>query len=89
MSTGRCLCGDIRLETSASPAWVAYCHCASCRRHTASPVACFVNMPLTAVRFSGERARYVSTPGVTPCSGCPGVLECSLRKLRNSDIGKS
>ena len=72
MSTGRCLCGDIRFETSASPAWVAYCHCASCRRHTASPVACFVNLPLTAVRFSGERARYVSTPGVTRshCARC-------------------
>jgi hypothetical protein len=72
MSTGRCLCGDIRFETYATPAWIAYCHCASCRRHTASPVACFVNVPVAAVRFSGERARYVSSPGVTRshCARC-------------------
>lgn len=72
MSTGRCLCGAIRFETRATPAWIAYCHCASCRRHTASPVACFVNMPLASVQFSGERTRYCSSPGVTRshCARC-------------------
>ena len=72
MHTGRCLCGDIRFETDATPAWVAYCHCASCRRHTASPVACFVNVPLASVRLSGERSRYASSPGVTRshCARC-------------------
>lgn len=82
MSTGRCLCGDIRFETSAPPSWVAYCHCASCRRHTASPVACFVNLPLAAVRFGGERARYLSTPGVTRshCARCGTPIAYETQK---------
>ncbi len=28
----------------------------------------------------------VSTPGVTPTSGCPGVFECIWRKARRSSI---
>ena len=69
---GHCLCGQLRFEAQGSPRWVAYCHCASCRRHTASPVACFVNFRLDAVHFSGERALYQSSPGVTRshCANC-------------------
>ena len=70
--SGHCLCGQLRFEATGSPRWVAYCHCASCRRHTASPVACFVNFPLADVRFEGERALYTSSPGVTRshCANC-------------------
>ena len=61
MASGHCLCRQFTFETDGEPRWVAYCHCASCRRHTASPV-----------RFSGERATYASSPGVTRsfCSTC-------------------
>ena len=31
----------------------------------------------------------VSTPGVTPTSGWPGVCECSVRKRRSSSIDSS
>ncbi|MBK6288984.1 MAG: GFA family protein [Gammaproteobacteria bacterium] len=56
MHEGFCLCGQLRFRAEGDPRWVAHCHCASCRRHTASPVACFVNFRLEQLRFSGERA---------------------------------
>ena len=72
MHTGHCLCGQIRFKARGEPQWVCYCHCASCRRHTASPVTCFVNFKLHQVGFSGERTLYASSPGVTRshCAVC-------------------
>ena len=72
MASGHCLCGQVTFETEGDPRWVVYCHCASCRRHTASPVTCFVNWNLTRVRFSGERSIYASSPGVSRsfCATC-------------------
>jgi hypothetical protein len=72
MATGHCLCGQLRFETRGEAHWVAYCHCASCRRHAGSPVTCFVNFATDAVVFEGARARYESSPGVTRshCARC-------------------
>lgn len=72
MAAGHCLCGQLRFVAAGEPKWVVYCHCASCRRHTGSPVACFVNFLLAQVTFSGERARYTSSPGVmrSHCATC-------------------
>lgn len=72
MASGHCLCGQLRFVATGEPQWVAYCHCASCRRHTASPVACFVNYPLGRVSFDGVRTSFVSSPGVTRshCAVC-------------------
>jgi len=72
MATGHCLCGAVTFEAIGEPRWIAYCHCASCRRHTGSPVTCFVNFPLDAVRFDGVPAQYASSPGVTRrfCGRC-------------------
>ncbi len=53
MASGHCLCGRIRFVADGEPQWVAYCHCGFCRRHTASPVACFVNFALDRVHFEG------------------------------------
>lgn len=72
MYRGHCLCGQLSFEANGEPRWVAYCHCASCRRHTGSPVTCFVNFKSKEIRFSGERRLYVSSPGVTRshCATC-------------------
>ncbi len=69
---GHCLCGAVRFAAGGEPRWVAYCHCASCRRHTGSPVTCFVNFPKDSVRFEHDPATYQSSPGVTRsfCSRC-------------------
>lgn len=65
MHKGHCLCGQLRFEARGEPQWVCYCHCASCRRHTASPVTCFVNFKVNEVTFSGARTLYTSSAGVT------------------------
>lgn len=72
MYEGHCLCGQLRFRVEGTPKWVAYCHCASCRRHTASPVGCFVNFRREQVVFSGERSCFASSPGVTRshCARC-------------------
>jgi hypothetical protein len=72
MASGHCLCGQLVFEAEGAPRWVSYCHCASCRRHAASPVTCFVNFELAKVSFRGERATYQSSPGVTRshCARC-------------------
>lgn len=72
MPSGRCLCGQLRFVADGEPQWTVYCHCASCRRHTGSPVTCFVNFPLARVRFTGTRSTYASSAGVTRshCAAC-------------------
>ncbi len=83
MALGHCLCGQLTFQTTGEPDWVAYCHCASCRRHTASPVTCFVNLKLSNVIFSGDRSTFASSPGVTRsfCAQCgtPVAYETSKR----------
>ena len=72
MPSGHCLCGQLRFVAEGDPKWVVYCHCESCRRHTGSPVACFVNYPLARVQFTGTRTIYDSSPGVkrSHCATC-------------------
>jgi hypothetical protein len=71
--TGRCLCGDIRYEYRGAPVKILHCHCASCRRHTSSPIATAVCVTRDGFRYTkGEPAAYVSSPGVrrTHCGRC-------------------
>ena len=81
---GHCLCGQLVFVVDGEPQWVAYCHCASCRRHTGSPVTCFVNYRLDRVTFSGERAHYRSSAGVSrshcPTCGTPIAYETTRRR---------
>ena len=64
-TTGGCLCGAVRYETTADSEWAWYCHCSSCRRHTGAPVAMFVGFPADEVQWpAGQRALYESSPGV-------------------------
>jgi len=87
MQRSHCLCGQLRIEARGGPRWVAYCHCASCRRHIGSPVTCFVNFKLENVSFTGERALYRSSPGVTRrhCARC-GTPIAYETKMRSGEI---
>jgi hypothetical protein len=70
---GRCLCGRIGFEWYGEPNWVAYCHCESCRRNTASPATAFFGVPVSAFRWTGDTPEaYVSSPGVRRsfCARC-------------------
>ena len=62
---GRCLCGAVTFHSEKAPKWVTYCHCASCRRHTASPVAVFLGFDAAYFRFTGEApSAFESSHGV-------------------------
>jgi hypothetical protein len=71
--TGRCLCGAIRYRAEGAPAWVAFCHCESCRRATGAPTTAYAGFPAERFRYvEGEPARFGSSPGVTRsfCARC-------------------
>ena len=78
-----CLCGAVRFSVAAKPIWSAYCHCESCRRAVASPVAAFVGFDEGFVQFSGDARRlFSSSPGVERsfCAHCGTPL--SYRSTR-------
>jgi hypothetical protein len=55
----------VRFVTEGEPLWVVYCHCQSCRHHTASPVAAFAGFRREQVTFAtADRSIYPSSPGV-------------------------
>lgn len=63
--TGHCLCGAVRYKIEGKETWACHCHCADCRRQTASPVTTFLGVPLTQFSWAGEAPKsYVSSPGV-------------------------
>ena len=78
--TGRCLCGAVSWAYAGPENWRGHCHCASCRRNTASPITTFMGVPRAAFRFTGaEPATYHSSPGVRrrfcPRCGTPVAYE--------------
>lgn len=88
MLNGHCLCGDIAYEIEGKPLWLAYCHCASCRRQTASPVTLFFGANRQSVTWlHGEPAVYNSSPGVSRsfCALC-GTPICYSSSDRPDEI---
>ena len=76
---GGCLCGGVRFRAAGPPAWVAWCHCQSCRRHTGAPVSVFVAYQETAFDVTrGAITRFASSPGVQRgfCVVCGSTLTC-------------
>ncbi len=57
--------------------WTAYCHCASCRKHTGAPVAAYAGYTTDKVTFTtGGPTFYASSPGVRRgfCAVCGASL---------------
>ena len=54
--TGGCLCGAVRLETSAEPYRVGICHCLDCRKQTGALFSAFAIFSTDAVAVSGTTA---------------------------------
>jgi hypothetical protein len=74
---GGCLCGAVRFALAATPRQVGWCHCASCRKHTGAPAACFVDCAAADVTFTqGAPAFFASSPGVRRgfCAACGSTL---------------
>lgn len=70
---GGCLCGAVRYRATGDAKWVAYCHCASCRRATGAPVTAFAGFERDRFAYlEGEPRRFRSSPGVVRsfCGDC-------------------
>ncbi len=64
-TTGRCLCSAVQFECDGEAIETTHCHCESCRRQTSSPVATFVTVHDSALRFTrGQPNEYASSLGV-------------------------
>ncbi|MEM6467439.1 MAG: GFA family protein [Pseudomonadota bacterium] len=57
---GACLCGAVSWSANGAPLWSAYCHCESCKRNCAAPVAAFLGVADGAWSWTGaEPATYL------------------------------
>lgn len=66
------MCGQVRFEAHGPPDWIAFCHCASCRRATGGALAAACGFERSRVTLSGPISRFTSSPGVSRgfCAGC-------------------
>ena len=60
--TGGCMCGAIRYQCSAEPAFAGNCHCRDCQRATGSAFAAVFFVPHSAVTITGD-VKYYDVPG--------------------------
>ena len=88
---GQCFCGAVEIEVSGEPEGMGYCHCASCRSWSASPVNAFsLWKPAAVVVTAG--AGHVATFAGSPmsqrkfCSLCGGHLMTSHPPLGLVDV---
>jgi hypothetical protein len=73
VTSGGCRCGDVRWSFTGKPRWVMHCHCADCRKATASAVATFIGVKAERARWtSGTPQRFTTSPGVERlfCARC-------------------
>lgn len=56
--TGGCLCGQVRYETDAAPAWTAICYCRDCQRASGSGYVPVMGVRRGAMRITGETKSY-------------------------------
>jgi len=86
-TTGRCLCAAVQYEYEGVPEEVIHCHCESCRRHTSSPVATFVMVKASMLKFTqGQPKEFGSSPGVRRsfCAECGSPI--AYRSDRRPEI---
>ncbi len=58
MMSGRCLCGQVRYETDAAPAWTAICYCRDCQRASGSGYMPVMGVRRADMRITGETRAY-------------------------------
>jgi hypothetical protein len=77
VKSGKCFCGSVEIEVMGQPAAMGYCHCASCREWSASPVNAFTLWQPASVQVTkGDKhlATYNKTAGSARkfCTNCGG-----------------
>ena len=64
-TTGGCMCGAVRYETTGESFKIIHCHCQSCRKHNGAAAVTLAGFKTDQVEFSGdERKIYESSPGI-------------------------
>jgi hypothetical protein len=58
--SGGCLCGAVRYEADAAPAFQVKCYCSDCRKTSAAGHAAMMGFPKDKVRVEGDVRAYVS-----------------------------
>ena len=88
---GSCLCGSVRYEAEAEPAFVAFCHCRDCQKAGGGGYSANVAVPADRLAVDGPLRTYESQGGSggtvsrSFCSNCGSAIaiECegSLKGL--------
>ena len=89
VTTGRCLCGDIRFEYRDAPPKTVHCHCETCRRHCSSPFSTFLSLDKNLFRYTkGTPVGYWSSPGVerTHCGRCGSPISYEMASTNDFAI---
>ena len=82
--SGQCYCGAVRVEASAAPITVAYCHCTDCRRLSGAPVSAFAAFgPGDLIWTPALGAGRSHAPGVRRwfCEACGSPLAATYDYL--------
>ena len=61
MIAGGCLCGAVRYEADAEPAWTAVCYCRDCQRASGSGYMPVMGVRRGALKVTGELAEHTVT----------------------------
>ena len=84
VTTGHCLCGAVTFSYDAEPKWTLNCHCESCRRALSAPMATWISVPRSALRFTAAMPDYyASSTGVRRsfCGKCGSPLTYEHEQL--------
>ncbi len=84
--TGHCLCSAVTYQIQGPETWACHCHCASCRRQTASPVTTFLGIPMDRFEWTGQQPKtYASSPGVNRsfCGTCGTPMAFRAARYEN------
>ncbi len=69
--TGRCMCGEVRYESTQPVQASLYCHCRMCQRGNSAPFAAWTVFPQAAVRFPNAEPKYFKTSPFGERGFCP------------------
>ncbi len=58
LTTGRCLCGEVRFEISAPAISTNFCHCRMCQRFTGGQMVAVAHFPREAIKFTRGEPKY-------------------------------
>jgi hypothetical protein len=89
--TGTCFCGAVELEVTGAPEAMGYCHCASCRSWSASPVNAFTLWKPENVKVTKGKqllGHYQKTPTNDRqfCTRCGGHVMSEHPTLGLTDV---